>query len=231
MAKELPYFEFEPAEWQSGNIQITSLACKGLFIELCCLYWQRLGDLPYALALHKLCNGDATLLQELSSQNIITEKDGQIYIAFLSEQLSKFEGISEKRRKAANERWKNAKDMQVHSKSNAIREEKRIEENRIEDKSKEKKESKKKNFTPPQLNEVFDYFLQKTGKEEFSAQESEKFIDHYTNKNWRIGSSRTQMKDWRAAVRNWLKNDFTKNGKKERLSEDQQLYLANRRDI
>lgn len=134
MAKELPYFKFEPSEWEAGNIQSVSREAKGLFIEICSLYWIRLGELPYALALQKLCNGDATVMQELSNLDIIGVFEGLIIIEFLDEQLDEFQKTSEKRANAANKRWKDAKGMQVHSKSNAIREEKRREEEKREDK-------------------------------------------------------------------------------------------------
>ena len=133
MAKELPYFKFEPQEWESGMIQLCSLQSKGLFIEICCLYWNRLGNLPYAFALHKLCNGSTELLQELESNGIYTINDDLIVIQFLDEQLDEFQKISKKRRLAANERWNNTKEMQLHSKSNAIREDKIREEKIRED--------------------------------------------------------------------------------------------------
>jgi len=70
MAKELPYFRFEPSEWDNGNIQICSRESKGLFIDICSIYWSRLGELPYALALQKLCNGNEDALQELLKADI-----------------------------------------------------------------------------------------------------------------------------------------------------------------
>lgn len=134
MAKELPYFKFEPQEWNSGMIQLCSLEAKGIFIEICCLYWSRTGNLPYAFALQKLCNGDTGLLHELETNGIITNNEGNIYIKFLDEQLDEFTETSQKRRDAANKRWNDAKAMQKHSKSNAIREEKkRVEKSRKEE--------------------------------------------------------------------------------------------------
>ncbi|MFO0435983.1 MAG: hypothetical protein ACK5ZT_12145 [Sphingobacteriaceae bacterium] len=133
MAKELPYFRFEPSEWDNGNIQMCSRESKGLFIDLCSLYWSRLGELPYALALQKLCNGIEVALQELKMQDIVGVIDGQIVIDFLDEQLSERGQVSEKRRNAAQKRWNDASALQVQSKSNA----KRIEEKRIEEKKKE----------------------------------------------------------------------------------------------
>lgn len=134
MAKELPYFRFEPSEWDNGNIQICSRESKGLFIDICSIYWSRLGELPYALALQKLCNGKEDALQELKNADIFGVIDGQIVIEFLDEQLSERGQVSEKRRDAAKKRWSDANALQVESKSNANR----IEEKRIEEKKKEK---------------------------------------------------------------------------------------------
>jgi len=135
MAKELPYFRFEPSEWDNGNIQICSRESKGLFIDLCSIYWSRLGELPYALALQKLCNGKEDALQELKNAEIFGVIDGQIVIEFLDEQLSERGQTSEKRRVAAKKRWSDASALQMQSKSNAKRrEEKRREEKKIEEK-------------------------------------------------------------------------------------------------
>lgn len=124
MAKELPYFKFEANTWDSGNIQMCSRESKGLFIDLCSLYWSRLGELPYALALQKLCAGNKVALQELTDNEIVQIQDAHIVIRFLDEQLLEFGEISEKRRISANKRW-NANALQMESKSNARRGEER----------------------------------------------------------------------------------------------------------
>lgn len=135
MAKELPYFKFEPGAWDSGNIQMCSRESKGLFVDLCSLYWSRLGEVPYALALQKLCNSNRLALQELEKYEIIVIKDDQITIEFLDEQLLERGVVSEKRREAAQKRWSDANALQMQSKSNA----KRREEKRVEEKKKEEK--------------------------------------------------------------------------------------------
>jgi hypothetical protein len=134
MAKELPYFKFEPAQWDNGKIQFCDDDIKGIFIEMCCMYWQRLGDLPHALALQKHCKGNPTAIDMLKKFDVIDIIEGQIIIEFLDEQLNEFQETSEKRSKAANKRWKNASAMQKQCKSNAIREEKKREEERREEK-------------------------------------------------------------------------------------------------
>lgn len=127
MARELPFFKFQPSAWENGRIQLCSRQSKGLFTDLCSAYWTRQGELPYAFALHKHCNGDASLMQELINNEVIIIEDDQIIIEFLDEQLSEFIEIGKKRADAANKRW-NASAMQVQSNCNARREEKRREE-------------------------------------------------------------------------------------------------------
>lgn len=128
MAKELPYFKFEPGQWDTGNIQLCTHEQKGIFIELCSLYWQRLGDLPYKLAVQKVCGGNATALESLCQAQIIHNEEGFLCIDFLNEQLQEFENIGKTNSKNAKDGWIKRKDataMRPHSERNAIREEKR----------------------------------------------------------------------------------------------------------
>ena len=144
MAKELPFFKFEPNAWENGNIQMLSRECKGLFIDICSMYWSRLGDLPLKLVVQKLCAGNATALNPLCDENIIEVIDGNIYIQFLTIQLQEFENTSsknsenaklgwEKRRKQKASSERNATASKSQSETEAIREEKRREEEIRED--------------------------------------------------------------------------------------------------
>ena len=40
MAKHTPFFKFDSSAWLGGAIQFTDLESKGLFIDLCALYWE-----------------------------------------------------------------------------------------------------------------------------------------------------------------------------------------------
>lgn len=134
MAKELPYFKFEPAEWQNGSIQMCSPESKMLFIDICCNYWQRLGDVPYAFALHAVCKGNEKALQELKQAGVIHVKDDKISIVFLDEQLEERISISDKARESARRRWDSKKNdanaLQTQSKGNAKRKEKKRKEDK-----------------------------------------------------------------------------------------------------
>ena len=105
MAKELPYFKFEPNQWENGNIQMCSREDKGLFMDLCSMYWSRLGDVPLKLAIQKLCGGNAVALNSLCDEKIIEVIDGNIFINFLSEQLNEFDDISKLNSKNAKDGW------------------------------------------------------------------------------------------------------------------------------
>lgn len=142
MAKELPYYKFEPNEWENGNIQICTHEEKGVFIDLCSMYWSRLGDVPYKLAVQKICGGNANALDSLLENQIFEIIDGNVYIKFLSEQLNEFENTSERNSKIAREGWEkrrkqketsesNANALRTQSESNAIREEEIREEKMI----------------------------------------------------------------------------------------------------
>ena len=139
MAKELPYFKFEPSEWLEGEIQICSDTAIVCFTNLCSGYWLKLGSMSYAFALHKYMRKDANLMQELINSNIIALQGDEISINFLDKQLQEFKKISSKRSESAKKRWKknadnqevNANALQELSKSNAIREEKIREEDNI----------------------------------------------------------------------------------------------------
>tara|TARA_R110002012_G_C11639193_1_gene610474 strand:+ start:276 stop:1022 length:747 start_codon:yes stop_codon:yes gene_type:complete len=135
MAKELPYFKFEPSEWQNGNIQMCSIESQIVFINVCCSYWQRLGELPYAFALQKHCGGIDNALQELCDNEIITIQDDKICIDFLDEQLEERFEKSQKASKSAQSRWnktKNANASKTQSDRNAKREEEKREEKEVD---------------------------------------------------------------------------------------------------
>lgn len=145
MAKELPYFKFEPNAWENGNIQMLSREDKGLFIDICSMYWSRLSDLPEKLVIQKLCFGNASALIPLYEENIIELIDGNIYVKFLSIQLQEFENTSNQNSENAKERWRkhreqkeisdrNASALIPQSETDAIREEERREEEIKEDK-------------------------------------------------------------------------------------------------
>ena len=140
MAKELPYYKFEPNQWENGNIQICTREDKGLFIDLCSMYWSRLGDVPLKLAIQKLCGGNASAFDSLINEGIFEVINDMICINFLNEQLGEFDNTSKQNSKSAKLRWekhrkekemseRNASALITQCENDAIREDKRIEDN------------------------------------------------------------------------------------------------------
>lgn len=60
-------------------------------------------------------------------------------------------------------------------------------------------------FTPPSVDEVAAYC-----RERGNAVDAQRFVDFYASKGWKVGNA--GMRDWHAAVRNWERQDNTKNG-------------------
>ena len=75
----------------------------------------------------------------------------------------------------------------------------------IEEKEEKRREEKRKvsRFAPPSVNEVAEY-----AKEKGYSINASIFVDHYESNGWMVGKNK--MKDWRAAVRNWVSRDFNK---------------------
>jgi hypothetical protein len=71
----------------------------------------------------------------------------------------------------------------------------------IKEKEKGKEKEKEKVFTKPSVQDVSDYCSER--KNGIAAQS---FLDHYESNGWMVG--KTKMKDWKAAVRTWEKNNF-----------------------
>ena len=87
MAKELPYFQFEPAEYLTGDISFCSLSAQGLFTILCSYYWQRSCKLTKEQFLRRINNPKE--FQELIDENVIQLDNCNIKIKFLDEQFKK----------------------------------------------------------------------------------------------------------------------------------------------
>ena len=78
-------------------------------------------------------------------------------------------------------------------------EEKEREEENIYSSAAQKKTTR---FTPPTVEQVSQYC-----KERGNNVSAERFVDYYTANGWKVGKN--PMKDWKAAVRTWERNEKT----------------------
>ena len=98
MAKELPYYQFEPAEHLAGDIQMCSLAAQGLFENIKSVYWIKGCELTL-----KQVEGrfkEPELIKELLSNDILKVNKDNIYIEFLDEQYKDILSMKERLSKA-----------------------------------------------------------------------------------------------------------------------------------
>jgi predicted phage replisome organizer len=73
----------------------------------------------------------------------------------------------------------------------------------------------RKRFTPPTLEEVQAYCLERN-----NTVDAERFMNHYTSNGWLVGKNK--MKDWKAAVRTWEKSDYNSGRAKTQVKNEQQ---------
>ena len=79
-------------------------------------------------------------------------------------------------------------------------------------------EKKDKRFQKPTSDDIRAYCQENS----ISNVVPEAFIDHYEANGWKIGG-RTPMKDWKAAVRNWARNDYGKGNAQKKTVTVQQF--------
>lgn len=59
-------------------------------------------------------------------------------------------------------------------------------------------------FTPPALEELTDYMVERGLHQATAQRESETMHDHFESNGWKVGG-KTKMKCWKAAARNWIR--------------------------
>ena len=89
-----------------------------------------------------------------------------------------------------------------------------IETPKEEQKELPKPKKKTKKFVKPTIEQITEYC-----KERNNNINSEHFYDHYESKGWKVGN--VGMKDWKAAVRTWERNNFNNNNDKPKTKAQQ----------
>lgn len=180
------------------------------------MYWHRLGDLPYKLALQKVCKGNATALRTLCDEGILKVIDEMVCIDFLNEQLAEFGNISDINSKNARDGWEkrrlNATALRSNSDGNAIREEKKREE-------KKKKEEKRESDAgePATLEDRCKKFMEKVAEHlnDYPKEMLREFYDYWTEINEGGRRARFEMQkvfDIKKRLVTWSKNEKKRYG-------------------
>lgn len=198
MAKGLPYFQFSPSEYMTGDITLCTFSAQGLYLNICCIYWQREGNLPIAKLRQRYSHAIAEL-DELIEEGIVKlcAENQKVIINFLDEQIqtlsTRHQRLSEAGKKGAKARYSQASGTPIAT---------RIEENRIE-KEKVKKEKEPSKARPTTLEDVIAYMKERGFNNPVVT--ANKWMDHYTANGWKVG--RNTMKDWKASVRTWEREE------------------------
>lgn len=183
MAKELPYYQFEVAEYLAGDIMICSLEAQGLFSVIKCIYWQKECSLNLRQVLRRYDKKE--LINELVEEGVIKVDDEEnISISFLDELYNTFKERRDKLSKAGRKGGLSKKEATLkpplsHDKPTI----KHIEENREEENREEeiKLIKPEKEFSVA-VNQVYD--------------ETIKFFPNTT-----IPSSLKEVDSWKDTIR------------------------------
>ena len=179
MSKELPYFQFEPAEYLTKDVSFCSLAAQGLFVNICCYYWQRNCELTKDQLLKRINKPEE--LQELEDENVVKIINGKIKISFLKKQyeqiveksrINKANGAKGGRPKNPNKTEQKPKENPIKSESKGIREDnikgnnttlkesKEVRANKFATRMKEVCKESKDKYSVDMLNAFYSYWTE-----------------------------------------------------------------------
>jgi len=190
IAMKDPAVLFYTSDFLTGTMTMTDEQV-GKYIRLLCLQHQK------------------KRLSEKDMLHICKSYDEDIWCKFARDDAGYYNermaAEADKRRNYAESRRNNRKkkDMSNISKTYVHHMENENEnENVIVTKNETTSITRAKRFSPPTRDEVDQY-----AKTEMIGSETsvDKFHDYYTANGWKVG--RNAMKDWKAAFRNWIKNE------------------------
>lgn len=207
----LPYLKFYTRDWQADNaLRLCSLGARGLWIEMICLMNQaaRRGYLEHCgtpLTEQQIAmmvggvNGEVIpLLKELEAAGVFSRDDrGCIY----SRRIVEEEAVSEHARKVGakggNPALKKKRRVRIQNPEPIA-----IATDRLTHRL---TGGITPPFTKPTASDIEAY-----GSEIGFKVNGNHFYDYYEARGWMAG--KVKMKDWRAAVRTWKRNELDRNG-------------------
>lgn len=223
-----PAFQFYAQDFLVGTADMTAKEVGG-YTRLLCYQWTK-GGLPNNMEkLRQLCgiyDDDAAVHTVLEKFRLC--EDGKIRNDRMEKGREGLKAFSDKQRDKANARWEKFRqereagisrndttempeDMPRHSqsisRSDALQSSVfslQSSDSDLQSSSSENKSTgKTSRFVPPSLSEVAAYC-----KERGNSVNPELWYDHYTSNGWNVGKNK--MKDWKAAVRTWEKNNINR---------------------
>lgn len=143
----------------------------------------------------------------------VTPEGDFFFSESLCRRMDNVSSFRESQRKKALKRWNNAPALPEQSRGNAdpmpVKESKvkdsKVKEKESIEKAPDKPAHRAQKFTPPSPGEVKAYCSER-GK----GIDPERWYNHYLSNGWKVGKS--PMKDWKAAVRTWERNEYGTGG-------------------
>ena len=173
------------------------------------VFWAIVEDLyQNANALRIDCDGiaydlrvDSDMVKSIIFDFNLFVYDGEMFGSIsIQKRIDKRKEKSAKARESAHYRWGNANALQTECDSNAIKDIK-VKESILNDII--VKDSKSiSRFAPPSQEMVQEYAIE-ISKGSINAPED--FVNYYASNGWKVGKN--PMKDWKAAYKNWTKNE------------------------
>ena len=208
----IPYFPFYADDFLVGTMAMSDRQ-RGVYITLLCLQFANANRIAIALPkLCQLCDSDHATVSEVLESKFVREADYWVNKRLAreyDEAASKRESAVKAAKTAAGARWNKAKEAKKEacvthcdriSDRNANQNQNQNQKDLSKDKS---KEERGKAASRPSLEQVRDYCQERN-----NSVDPEQFHDHYTANGWKQ-SSGNAIRDWRAAVRTWERNNIS----------------------
>lgn len=225
VGKKLPAFQFYPGDWRKDpGVQSLSFEERGVWIELLCLMHESeepgkllAGGQPIPMdRLARLLGLSASYLEVIITSLITLNVAGRCEKtgALINRRMVRDREVSQVRSKSGvkggnpnfvrgqpNPYYDNQKDNQLCNQKDNQKITPSSSSSSSSSELNTLELSRKAKFTRPTIEEVAAYCLER-GK----GVDPETWMDHYESNGWKVGKN--PMKDWRAAVRTWEKNQL-----------------------
>jgi len=196
-----PAVLFYTSDFLSGTFTM-NFDQKGKYITLLCLQHQ-MGRLKEEDVFSICDSSDTKVLRKF-----IIDDDGLYYNARMESEIIKRSKFCNSRsnnrtgkvKELCNEYEKDMKNISNSYEKHMENENENINDNVIINTNTVKEEKSK--FVPPTIEEVSVYC-----KEINFTIDPQQFIDHYTITGWKYGKNKVPLKDWKAALRVWKRNN------------------------
>lgn len=199
MSKELPFFKFSPSEWLIGKISFQSLELQGAFIQFISVCWKNNGSITSDDIDFRITKDN---LNKLIDLGFVINVEGNLSVKFLSEQITDFKEVIEKRTIAgAKGGQAKAKQVLAIAKQNVADKDK--DKDKEEDIRLKREVDKEEKTVAPALSDVISYFNEKGYRSEIA----ERAFNMYDVNNW-FDTKGNKVRNWKMKMQSvWFKEE------------------------